>query len=131
MTLEILPQKFTVCKVAQVSASQMEGDFCFVGKTDREISLVCPTALVPLQTLAREDGWRGFRIRGTLDFSLVGILSRISKILAEAEIGIFAISTYDTDYILFKEVQLEQVIYALERQKYEIVLQETASGYNL
>ncbi len=56
----------------------------------------------PSLTIERDDGWRGFRIQGTLDFSLIGILSKLSGILAEHKIGIFAISTYNTDYILVK-----------------------------
>ena len=66
-------------------------------------SLVCPTALVPENAFSREDGWRAFRICGQLDFSLTGILAKISKKLADAGIGIFALSTYNTDYILIKE----------------------------
>ena len=72
-------------------------------KTDEEKSLVCLTEDVPDNTIEREDGWKAFRIEGILDFSLIGILSQISALLAENEIGIFAISTYNTDYILVKE----------------------------
>ena len=113
MTLEVLAQKFTVCKVRTLPPEQLEVPFCFVGKTDRELSLVCETALTPEGTLAREDGWRALRVKGTLDFSLVGILSKFSGILAEADVGIFAISTYDTDYILVKELQLQRAAEAL------------------
>ena len=72
--------------------------YCFIGTTDEENSLVCPEEMVPANTVERDDGWRGFRIIGQLDFSLIGILARISKVLASNEIGIFAISTYNTDY---------------------------------
>ena len=113
MTLEVLTQKFTVCKVCTLPPELLEAPFCFVGKTDRELSLVCETALTPKDTLAREDGWRAMRVTGTLDFSLVGILSKLSGILAEANVGIFAISTYDTDYILVKELQLQRSAEAL------------------
>ena len=74
----------------------------------------------PEQTIAREDGWRGIRIVGKLDFSLVGILSNISGILAKEQIGIFAISTYDTDYILLKGEQLEQAVKALCAHGYTV-----------
>ena len=96
------------------------GTFFFIGRTDEEISLVCPTAEAPARTLAREDGWRGFRIRGTLDLSLVGILSRLSAVLAEAGIGIFAVSTYNTDYILVKEKDLDRALDMLAAAGYEI-----------
>lgn len=118
MELEKLPHKLTVCKLSSLSGVDCEGDLFFLGKTDSEISLVCETANAPVGTLAREDGWRGFRIRGTLDFSLVGILSAMSATLAEAGIGIFAVSTYDTDYILVKDENFEDAQNAL-----------TAAGY--
>lgn len=126
MTIEILPQQFTVCKVRTVRQEQLELPFFFVGKTDRELSLVCPTESTPDDVTVREDGWRCFRIAGTLEFSLVGILSRISGTLAEEKIGIFAVSTYDTDYILLKADDLGQALAALERQEYVIkFLQES------
>ena len=67
-------------------------------------------------TTDKEDGWRGFRIVGKLDFSLIGILARISGILAEAGIGIFAVSTCNTDYIFTKEENFERALDALARQ---------------
>ena len=72
MTIEIMDERFTVCKVESVPQELLDDRFCFVGKTDKELSLVCRTDLVPAQTLAREDGWRGMRVTGTLDFSLIG-----------------------------------------------------------
>ena len=85
---------------------------------DQLISLVCETASVPENTLAREDGWRAFRVEGTLDFSLTGILSGLSAVLAENKIGIFAVSTYNTDYILVKEENFEKAAAALEAAGY-------------
>lgn len=120
MKLEALPHSFTVCKPAELSGIDFSRKFCFVGKTDRELSLVCETAAVPANTLAREDGWRAFRICGTLDFSLVGILAGISAILADQQIGIFAVSTYDTDYILIKEVDFGRALATLSQAGYEI-----------
>ena len=113
MTLEMLTQQFTVCKVRTLPPELLEATFCFVGRTDRELSLVCETSVVPDDAIAREDGWRALRVTGTLDFSLVGILSKLSGILAEADVGIFAISTYDTDYILVKAQQLQRAAEAL------------------
>ena len=94
--------------------------FCFIGTTDEENSLVCPEEMVPESTIVRDDGWRGFRIVGQLDFSLIGILARISKILASNEIGIFAISTYNTDYVLTKEENFRKALDALRGADYEI-----------
>ena len=67
-----------------------------------------------------DDGWRCFRITGQLDFSLIGILARISKLLASNEIGIFAISTYNTDYILTKEKNFEKALKVLKDAGYDI-----------
>ena len=75
---------------------------------------------MPSETTAREDGWKGFRIEGVLDFSLIGILSKISTILAENKIGIFAVSTYNTDYILVKEENFERALSVLSEAGYEI-----------
>ena len=118
MRLKKLPNRFTVCKLSSPAGIDMAADFCFVGKTDQEISLVCETASVPENTLAREDGWRAFRVEGTLDFSLTGILSGLSAVLAENKIGIFAVSTYNTDYILVKEENFEKAAAALEAAGY-------------
>ena len=120
MKIKKLPYELSVCKVADISAIDLNDDFFFVGKTDEEISLVCKTEDVPSETTAREDGWKGFRIEGVLDFSLIGILSKISTILAENKIGIFAVSTYNTDYILVKEDNFERALNVLSEAGYEI-----------
>ena len=88
MEIKALSDLFSVCKVEDATQIDLSKDFCFIAKTDEEISLVCPTKNVPAVTSARDDGWRGFRIQGTLDFSLIGILAKISAILAEQKIGI-------------------------------------------
>ncbi len=121
LTLKTIPQKFSVCKIADISQIDFSDNFCFLSKTDEELSLVCTTDNVPENTTEREDGWRAFRIEGTLDFSLVGILSRISAILAENNIGIFAISTYNTDYILTKEENFNHALEVLQQKNYKIL----------
>ena len=118
--LETLRPRFSVCKVKDYSGVDLTKPFCFTGTTDEENSLVCPEALVPGSTIERDDGWKGFRIIGQLDFSLIGILARISKILAEGGIGIFAISTYNTDYILTKEENFEKAMKVLKNAGYEV-----------
>ena len=118
--LETLRPRFSVCKVKDYSGVDLTKSFCFTGTTDAENSLVCPESLVPENTTERDDGWKGFRIIGQLDFSLIGILARISKILAESGIGIFAISTYNTDYILTKEENFEKAMKVLKKAGYEV-----------
>lgn len=120
MTLNILPGELTVCKLPSADSFDPAADFYFIGKTDDEISLVCRTECTPADAAAREDGWRGFRVAGTLDFSLTGILSGISAVLAENGIGIFAVSTYDTDYILVKAGNLDRAVKALRAAGYHI-----------
>ena len=87
MELKKIGHKLTVCKVIDISNIDLTADFYFIGKTDEEVSLVCKTEDTPQYTTERDDGWRGFRIQGVLDFSLIGILSRLSGILAEHKIG--------------------------------------------
>ena len=120
MELKKLPHELTVCKVASITDIDLSVDFFFIGKTDEEISLVCATDATPAQTLEREDGWRGFRIEGVLDFSLIGILSKISSILTQNGIGIFAVSTYNTDYILVKSENFDKAMEALAAEGYTI-----------
>ena len=118
MELELLDLEFHICKCGHMADIPSEGGFLFVGKTDNEISLVCPKEITPKNCICVERGFRGLRIKGTLDFSLIGILADISRILAEEKIGIFVISTYDTDYIFVKEHHLEKAITALKECGY-------------
>ena len=121
MKLKKIETAFSVCQVNAFSEIDWNDEICFIGKTDEELSLVCSTERVPACAAAREDGWRAFRIEGVLDFSLIGILYRISELLAKQKIGIFAVSTYNTDYILVKEEQLDRALKALQAGGYEIV----------
>ena len=114
LRMDALGQEFSICKVADYSQIDLESPFVFTGSTDEEKSLVCPTELIPQNTVERDDGWKALRIIGMLDFSLVGILARISNILAENSIGIFAVSTFNTDYIFVKRFNFDKAIKALE-----------------
>ena len=121
MELKRIKHKLSVCKVADISKIDLTKDFYFIGKTDEELSLVCKTEDTPLNTTERDDGWRGFRIQGVLDFSMIGILSKLSGILADNRIGIFAVSTYNTDYILVKEENFERALAVLASEGYTVV----------
>ena len=121
MTIKALPYSLSVCKVKDLMALHVDSEIFFIGKTDEEISLVCETKAVPSVTVAREDGWKAFRIEGILDFSLMGILSKITTILADNKIGIFAVSTYNTDYILVKEENFDMALDCLGSSGYEIL----------
>ena len=115
--LEILDGGFTISKLNSWK-DVPEGRFVFAAATDSEISLVCPSDIVPRDTPVRDDGWSAMRISGQLDFSLVGVLSRLSAVLAAERIGIFAVSTYDTDYILIKTDDLDRAKEALKKSGY-------------
>lgn len=121
MELKKIDTIFSVCKIQDLSKVNWESKFCFIGKTDEEISLVCPTMDVPSNAIEREDGWRAFRIQGVLDFSLVGVLAKLSALLAEKGIGIFAISTFNTDYILTKEETFSFALEILSQSGYQVI----------
>ena len=120
MELKIIDTEFAVCKVEDLSKVNYADKFCFIGKTDEELSLVCSVESVPENTTECDKGWRAFRIEGVLDFSLIGILSKISTILADNKIGIFAISTYNTDYVLTKKENFDNAIKVLTDNRYSI-----------
>lgn len=120
MEIKQLPGNFTVCQVKDYSRVPGDAAYCFIGKTDEENSLVCPSDAVPPNVIRRDDGWRGFRILGTLDFSLVGILAGISSILTENGIPIFAVSTYNTDYVFIKKERFPKALDVLARSGYRI-----------
>ena len=121
MEIKKLNQDFSVCKVMDYSLVNLNAEYSFIGKTDEEKSLVCVTSDVPPNVIERDDGWKGFRIQGILDFSLIGILSKIAEILAKNSISIFVISTYNTDYVLIKKENYQKALDILEHSGYEIV----------
>ncbi len=121
MEIRKLDDTFSICKVSDYSQVDLDSEFCFIGKTDEEKSLVCITDSVPDNVIERDDGWRAFRIQGVLDFSLIGILSKIATLMAENGIGIFAVSTYNTDYILTKEDNFNKAIEILSAAGYTVV----------
>ncbi len=120
MILKVLEHDFSVCKIKDVSFVDWNQEFCFVGKTDEECSLVCLTEKVPFEVINQEDGWKAFRIQGILDFSMIGVLSTLTRILADQNIGVFVISTFHTDYVLTKKENFQSAIAALEDEGYEI-----------
>ncbi|MDD3417274.1 MAG: ACT domain-containing protein [Lachnospiraceae bacterium] len=118
MKIEPLGVELSVCKVVDYSMIDLNKEFCFTGKTDVENSLVCPLQSVPENVVERDDGWRAFRICGMLDFSLIGILSGISSELERQGIGIFAISTFNTDYVLVKENDFDKALESFSKKGY-------------
>ena len=121
MEIKKLDYNFSVCKVKDYSTINFDSEYYFIGRTDEECSLVCITKNVPDNVIECDDNWKAFRIQGILDFSLIGILSQISTLLAENQIGIFAISTYNTDYILTKKDNYDRALKVLSDSGYKIV----------
>lgn len=115
MKIEEIDGEFSVCKVEDYSGVDLGGEFVFTGRTDEENSLVCPTANVPGNAVIVSDGWRAFRVSGELDFSIVGLLAKISGALRKEMISMFAISTYNTDYILVKKEDFSRTVRAAEK----------------
>lgn len=121
MEIQKINYDFSVCKVKDYSLVNLDGEYCFIGKTDEENSLVCITEQVPENVITQDDGWKAFRIEGILDFSLIGILAKLAALLAENGISIFAISTYNTDYILIKQEKYEQALALLSATGYNVI----------
>ena len=123
MQLKILNNKLKVVKLKSnetVPEIVYKQEFYSITKTDEEQSIVLDEG-IEIQSNIVEDNWRAIKIVGTLDFALIGILSKISTILAPSEISIFAISTYNTDYILVKADKLEKAIKVLEQNEYKFI----------
>jgi hypothetical protein len=124
MNIKVIVQEFSICQltdIGRIPPAVYQDDFFFIGKTDEELSLVCVSTHVPDDAVKRDDGWRAFRIQGVLDFSMTGVLSKLSGLLAGAGIPIFALSTYNTDYILVKKESLNKALSALSAAGYDII----------
>ena len=112
--LRVQPGSYAICRLA-ADASIPEwagGDFCSITRTPDELSVVCDESVLPAGTKC-ERGWRILQVVGPLDFSITGLLSSIATPLADADVSIFAISTFDTDYVLVKEETLAKAMEAL------------------
>jgi hypothetical protein len=115
LELLILDDRLAICRLAQVSGVPSwatSGDFFSVTRTSEELSIVCQESIVP-EDVKAVKGWRVLRVVGTFEFSMVGILASLTTPLAEAGIGLFALSTFDTDYLLVKEDDLGRAVEAL------------------
>ena len=120
MRLAVLDGAYTVCKIWDIGQVNWSGELTFLGCTPEEKSLVCETIRVPSGAQKREDGWRALRVEGTLEFSLVGVLSGITAALAAAKVSVFCVSTFDTDYVLVKETALETAVSTLKNAGYAV-----------
>lgn len=118
ITLHWIDNEFTVCRLTNPLPDLNFSDVFFFARSDEEISLVCASDQVPADCVDRSDGWIAMRVQGVLDFSLTGILSRLSTVLADARIPIFAVSTYNTDYILISKTHQDRATRAFLQAGY-------------
>jgi len=122
LTLTLLPEPLAVCRLDPHSAPPewaWSGPLVSITRSADELSLVCAAAQVPPDARA-ELPWRALKVAGPLDFSLTGILASLAAPLAEAAISIFAISTYDTDYVLVRAGQIDAALDSLRRAGHTI-----------
>jgi hypothetical protein len=115
-------ETFSICRLernATIPEWALTGEFSSITRTAQELSIVCPQGQVP-SGIQKQDGWRALRVEGPLDFSLTGVLASLTEPLAKEGISIFAVSTYDTDYLLVKEEQLNKAIQTLQEEGFEI-----------
>ena len=121
MEIKKIDHNFSVCQVEDYSLVNLNSEYSFIGKTDEEKSLVCITDEVPANVIQQDDGWKAFRIQGVLNFSLIGILAKIAAALADNGISIFAVSTYNTDYVLMKKENYQKALNVLKALGYMII----------
>ena len=123
LALSLLSETYAICRLgpeADIPSWVLTGDFFSVTRTKEELSLVCLQEIVPEGTRC-EKGFRCFKVRGSLDFSLTGILSSLTIPLAQAGISVLAISTFDTDYLLVKEEHVDRAVQKLSQAEHRFV----------
>ena len=123
LRLSILDEHMSVCRLdatSEIPDWATNSGFWSVTHTTDELSVVCPEASVP-EGVRCEGGWRVLKLDGPFEFSEVGVLASVLAPLAEAEISIFAVSTFDTDYVLVKEERLERAVAALRERSHEVL----------
>jgi len=121
LVLSVLSETFTIHKLSpdvSIPEEILKSNYYSVSKTENELSVVC-SELIEVQSLQSSKGWKCIKVKGPLDFNLTGILASISDILAQANISIFAISTFDTDYILVRSQDLSSARTKLRKAGYK------------
>ena len=118
LKLFLLPEVLTICQLppdSRIPDWASASSFLSFTRTAEELSLVCPQISVP-EGVKKSEGWRGLKVEGPLDFSASGILASLITPLAREGISVFAVSTYDTDYLLVKEENLEKAVRVLSEE---------------
>ena len=116
LTLEVLPGLLAVCRLSNTQAIPdwvTRLPFWSMTRTEDEISIVLPEALAS-PAWKQETGFRALKVRGPLDFGLTGVVARLSVALASANVSLFVMSTFDTDYVLVRDADLQRATAALQ-----------------
>lgn len=122
LTLNILSERFGICRFnpnTSIPDWALTSRFYSITKTQEEVSIVCPEGVIP-QEIMCEKGWRCLKVQGLIDFSETGILSALAQPLARKNVSIFALSTYDTDYLFVREKDLSKTIETLSQEGFLI-----------
>ena len=122
VTLDVLPGRLAVCRLAPdapLAPWMGEGPLTSVTRTDAELSVVCAEAAVP-EGVRAERGWRALRVRGPLAFEMTGVLAALARPLAESDVPIFVLSTFDTDVLMVRADRLAEAVGALRDAGHEV-----------
>jgi hypothetical protein len=135
LPLELLAGRYVVCRLDPSQevppwAWAGTGQLASVTRTDAELSIICADAAVPVTVERAERGWRALRVAGSLDFNAVGVMARLTAPLARAGISILALATFDTDYLLVREADLDRAIAALRAAGHRVGDRGQVTGYN-
>jgi hypothetical protein len=126
--ITVLPDLYAVCRLGaaeKIPAWALASGFCSVTRTGDELSILCSQELVP-EGVEAAKGWKSFKVEGKLPFNLVGVLYSLSSTLAQAGISIFAVSTYNTDYLFIKATDMEKGVAALRNAGHDILMGQVA-----
>ena len=130
LKLVVLRERLAVCRLdvkAPIPEWATGEAFLSISRTPDELSVVCEDRFVP-DGIRASRGWQGFKIEGPLDLDLVGILVSVAVPLAQSNIGILPIATYETDYVFVKDRQLNDAIKALRFAGFEVVDRSDTGG---
>lgn len=123
LTLKLLDITFAIHSLpssSKIPQAVFDAPMYFIAKTNDEVSIVLPENIT-IESDDKESDWCALEVVGPLDFSLTGILSNIATVLANEKISIFAISTFDTDYVLVKNTTVDAAISALTTNQYQVI----------
>ena len=126
LNLSLLKGRAAICRLSPTEKipewALVDASFSSVTRTKDELSIVCPESVVP-KDIKHEPGWRLFKVAGPLGFELTGILASMAEPLAKAGVSIFAISTFDTDYLMVKEQKLDLALKTLKEAGHKIYVE--------